>query len=112
VQVGTNGADPGDGVYHEYKPEQIAPEEYVVVGSDGIWDNLKDYMIYQIVVDPVTNLQSKADMLTKSASHFGKMANYDSPFYTKAKQQGVDYPKQGKLDDNAAIVAKIVKEEV
>jgi protein phosphatase PTC7 len=110
VQVGTNGADPTHGIAHEFTPEEVGPEEYVVVGSDGIWDNLKDFMIYQVVAEKGRSLEDKAKTLTAAAGHYGKQADYESPFHLKAKEMGIDYPKQGKLDDNAAIVAQIIRE--
>jgi len=27
------------------------PEEVIAIGTDGIWDNLHDYMIYQVIAD-------------------------------------------------------------
>lgn len=50
--------------------------------------------------------------MTAAANHYGKMGGYESPFYLKAKEMNREYPKQGKLDDNAAIVAQIVREVV
>ena len=74
-----------DGVYHEYKEGEVKGEEFLVVGSDGIWDNLKDHMIYQIVEKKGESLVKKAGTLTTAANHYGSMRNYESPFYTKAK---------------------------
>ena len=42
-------------------------------------------MIYQIVGAKVSSLQTKADTLTKGASHYGRSGNYESPFHLKAK---------------------------
>ena len=83
-----------------------------MVGSDGIWDNLMDFMIYQIVVEKGKSLEEKAGTITTASNHYGKMTNYESPFYLKAKEMSIDYPKQGKLDDTAVIVAQIIKQEL
>ena len=48
--------------------------------------------------------------MTAAAIHYGKMPDYESPFHLKAKEMKIDYPKQGKLDDTAVIVAQVVKE--
>lgn len=56
MQVGTNGANPEHGVYHEYQTGEVKEGEYLVVASDGIWDNLKDFMIYQVVTNKKDSL--------------------------------------------------------
>jgi len=66
-------------------------------------------MIYQVVAEKGRSLEEKAKTITAAANHYGKMGNYESPFHLKAKEMNIDYPKQGKLDDNAVIVAQIVR---
>lgn len=112
VQIGTNGADPLSGVLHNYKEGEILPEEVIAIGTDGIWDNLHDYMIYKVVADKEGDLKHKAKLLASLAERYGSAGNYESPFHLKAKEAGLNYPKQGKLDDNSIILAQVIKQEI
>lgn len=40
---------------------------------------------------------------------YGTSANYESPFYMKAKEANIEYPPIGKLDDNSVIITRIIK---
>jgi hypothetical protein len=110
VQIGTNGENPEKGMLHTYKPEEITSDELLVVASDGIWDNVKDYMIYDLTSTHEWTLTQRATEIAQLAKNFGLSSEYESPFYLKAKAAKLNYPKQGKLDDNSVIVAKIIKE--
>ncbi len=43
---------------------------------------------------------------------YSQQEEYESPFYLKAQEQGVRYPKQGKPDDVSIIIAQVIKEEL
>lgn len=85
MQIGTNGADPGDGVFHSFKPEDLSPGEIIVIGSDGIWDNLQHFMIYSLVSTKDTTLTAQAEQIASFAMRYGSASNYESPFHLKAK---------------------------
>lgn len=55
------------------------------MGSDGIWDNLHDYMIYEIIEQKEMSIEKKAESLTWCAHNLGSESNYKSPFHLKAK---------------------------
>ena len=82
----------------------------IVVASDGLWDNLSDYIIFEIGTTEEYTLAKRAEELATLAQYFGTRTDYESPFHLKAKEAGLEYPKHGKLDDNSVIVAKIIKE--
>ena len=67
-------------------------------------------MIYDIGTTEEYSLAKRAEEFAMLAQYFGTATDFESPFHLKAKEAGLEYPKQGKLDDNAVIVAKIIKE--
>lgn len=82
------------------------------MASDGLWDNVHHDAIFANLVNPDASLQEKAQALVTAAHRCGLRTGYSSPFYEKALKAKLKYPKQGKLDDNAVIIAKILREEL
>jgi serine/threonine protein phosphatase PrpC len=81
--VGTGGANPEHGVYHEFKPEEIDSADVIVVASDGIWDNLSSKTIYGLLEGQL--LSNAAKDIADFAIRMGTAIDYESPFYLKAK---------------------------
>ena len=82
-QVGTGGANPEHGVYHEFKPEELNNDDVIVAASDGIWDNLASRNIYGLIQGQ--QLSTAAKDIAEFAIRMGTAIDYESPFYLKAK---------------------------
>lgn len=103
-QVGTNGTDPAKALSYA---APVVAGDLVVVGSDGLFDNLSPDNIVKIVNNS-NGLSSKqiADLLLEKALECAYDQACTSPFSAQARQSGEDHPG-GKQDDTTVIVAYI-----
>lgn len=87
--------------------------DIVIIGTDGLFDNVFDEEIVQAVklirnnqnpnkMDP----KSISDALLARARETGESRNGDSPFSVKALQKGFFY-QGGKMDDMTVLVALV-----
>lgn len=83
------------------------PGDFVVLGTDGIWDNLPSGELKTIVSQAEDCMNKKAEHIANAASRFSQTENFPSPFYEKAKKFKFRVPKGGKKDDITAVVATI-----
>eukprot|EP01111_Echinosteliopsis_oligospora_P016435 TRINITY_DN6834_c0_g1_i1.p1 TRINITY_DN6834_c0_g1~~TRINITY_DN6834_c0_g1_i1.p1 ORF type:complete len:378 (-),score=107.92 TRINITY_DN6834_c0_g1_i1:562-1695(-) len=106
-QIGTGSAD---------KPEHsvryvvdIQPNDIVIVGSDGLWDNLYDSDIFEIIASANT---TDATALAQAIARHAEMVAVDkdiiSPFSKCARSNGYPFASGGKLDDITVLVGRIV----
>ena len=84
------------------------------MATDGVFDNLYDKDIEKCVkssfvgVDyPEYKLKEVSECVANKAFKLGNSRGYLSPFAKHAREQGINYPPQGKADDIAVIVAQI-----
>lgn len=106
-QIGTGSAD---------KPEHsvrivvdIQPNDLVIVGSDGLWDNLYDADIYEIIEScNSTEVTSIAQAIAKHAEMVAGDKDIISPFSKSARSNGYPFASGGKLDDITVLVGRIV----
>ena len=108
---------------------QIAPGDFVVMATDGLWDNLSTQEVLSISTEvlPTTfsnglhgpenaedvlqiTIKSVALSIAKKASERALQVQRDSPFSVKSKETGGNF-RGGKLDDITVICA-LVKENV
>ncbi len=109
-QVGTNGDPPNAAIMETH---DVKDKDLVIVGSDGLWDNVYDETILSIVNEKTLKDDGKifdcnnlATNLALLAEKYSLDTNYDSPFSRKAKAKGIDY-YGGKEDDITVIVSQI-----
>ena len=107
-QTGTEKTWPTKAFSTEHYVEN---NDIVVMGSDGIFDNLFDDDIIscletQIKNRKIENLQNASNCLSMSAEIKGYDPTYNSPFAIEAKAAGKKF-KGGKADDITVIVAQI-----
>jgi protein phosphatase PTC7 len=100
--------NPDKGVYKSYN---IQNNDIIIVGSDGVWDNLFDDQIIGIVEQNIENGILKdpkqlAEDIVNIASSFSIDEEYDSPFAIKAREHGL-LRHGGKQDDITVIVAQV-----
>jgi protein phosphatase PTC7 len=92
---------------------EVREGDIIVIGSDGLFDNLFDYEILDIVNahnNHASNEESLAEILAKTAELRSQSFNV-TPFRQTAYALGlVDDPNGGKLDDITVIVSKVIPE--
>jgi protein phosphatase PTC7 len=104
-QVGSHGDDPSLSMRLS---EQMASGDTVVVGSDGVWDNLPRSSI-QARAAGQGSLRTLADELACESYRRSLLKDYSSPFYEKAQANGVKCTKSGKMDDITVIAARVIQ---
>jgi protein phosphatase PTC7 len=104
-QIGTEGDDPA--LAEEYDI-QVHKNDVVILGSDGIWDNLFERQIIEIV-DSVQKAGGGPEVVAKElvrrANEMGLTKQGMSPFAKEAQRAGYDSYSGGKLDDATAVVS-------
>ena len=115
-QCGTGCELPWNAFDNEH--EVTAGKDFVVMGTDGLFDNLYDKDIegclqpgIKLVKDDefeLSNPEEVANCMAKKAYTLGKDGKYMSPFARGAFKSGYPYPG-GKEDDITVIVSQIVR---
>ncbi|KAK9767533.1 hypothetical protein K7432_002633 [Basidiobolus ranarum] len=113
-QLGTGSLDrPSDAQAFTVK---VQKGDIVILGSDGIYDNLSDEDILDIVLRSTSsslvniNPQKISDALAKQAKIVSEDSTFPSPFQDRAMQEGFYY-QGGKIDDISVLVALVVDVE-
>lgn len=86
--------------------QKVREGDILVVASDGLYDNMADSDLVNIVSseeDPMT----LAETLGTMASKRGIDKSFSSPFMMAAQKAGVNW-EGGKADDITVVVAKVV----
>jgi len=106
-QVGTHGDNPNSA---EVNAHNIQDGDIIVLGSDGLWDNLHRPQIIDLIKPYLQNNRSIknevgdiAEKISKEAERYSNMASYNSPFAQNAKNYHLYYDG-GKPDDITVIV--------
>ncbi|XP_021909923.1 probable protein phosphatase 2C 26 isoform X3 [Carica papaya] len=96
---------------------ELIEGDAVVMGSDGLFDNVFDHEIISTMGKPC-NVAEAAKALANLASYHSTDTNFDSPYSIEARTKGLDVPwwKKilgnkligGKLDDITVIVGQVV----
>ncbi|KAI3450286.1 hypothetical protein Pfo_006951 [Paulownia fortunei] len=94
---------------------ELMEEDSVVMGSDGLFDNVFDREIVS-AVSSCDNVSDAAKALANLAHNHSKDSSFDSPYSQEARAQGFDVPwwkkimgmklTGGKLDDITVIVGQ------
>ena len=106
-QVGTGGDDPAKA---DLKMHEVYHNDIIVVGTDGLFDNLFDVRIIELIKpfvrtsDSILDMALVAEIVAKEAEKFSKNQGYMSPFAKTARDHFYDYVG-GKPDDITVAVA-------
>lgn len=84
----------------------VEPGDLVIVGSDGLFDNMHEESITSIV-GVHTNIDEIADRLAKLASINANNVSFMSPFAVNALRYGYTGMIGGKLDDITVVVGVV-----
>ena len=90
--------------------------DIIILGSDGLWDNLHRPMIVEMVkpfvkwndenkYGMIEDVSLVAEMLAKEAERYSYIQSHMSPFAESARAHGYEYAIGGKPDDITVIVA-------
>lgn len=91
-------------------------KDIIVVGSDGLFDNLYDIKIIELLRpflrdrDDILDPTLVAELIAKEAEKFSYNQSYVSPFAKGAREHFFDYAG-GKPDDITVVVAQIMLSE-
>ena len=110
-QIGTGGDDPERA---ELKVHEVAHNDILVVGTDGLFDNMYDEKIKQLIEphlnerrdDLMEDPKAVANVIADEAEKLSNIPNYLSPFAKAAKQYNYEF-MGGKQDDITVAVAQI-----
>lgn len=110
-QVGTNGDSPESG---EVFPHNVQHLDILVLGTDGLWDNLHRHKVVNIIntrtrdrgLDIHKDVESLALQIAQEAESHSLRTRYISPFAESAKAHGYQY-FGGKPDDVTVIVGQV-----
>lgn len=103
-QLGTDSEDGlamGQNVQHK-----LRKDDWVVVATDGLYDNVADEDIAQIATTE-TDAMRLAERLGDLAAERSVDKGFESPFMRAAKQAGVEWVG-GKADDITVVAARVV----
>jgi serine/threonine protein phosphatase PrpC len=93
-QVGTNGNDPAEA---DVMAHEVEPNDIFVLASDGLFDNLYEPDIINIIrpfiknSDTILDPELVADMIASKAEEMSKIPDYQSPFSKDAHNHFVDF---------------------
>lgn len=97
---------------------KLMEKDIVVMGSDGLFDNVYDREIVSTVASN-RNVTEAAKALARLARDHSMDPGFDSPYSSEARTKGVDVPDWkkmlgmkltgGKLDDITVVVAEVIK---
>lgn len=102
-QVGTNGDDP---IMAVNSTHPTSAGDLLIVASDGLFDNMFDEAIVDMVNKNRDSVKSIAEELVKRAFALSIRKDYDSPFAIHARKYGMDFTG-GKNDDITVIVGRV-----
>jgi protein phosphatase PTC7 len=103
-QVGTKGNHPTLANKLEFG---ASAGDFLVMGSDGLWDNLHKYELKSMLAQKGMALKNIAERIANTSFRYSQAKNYASPFYEKAKKAKFNVQMEGKEDDISVIVASV-----
>ena len=108
-QVGTSGDDPSSADIHVH---EIYHNDILVIGTDGLFDNLFDVRIVELIKpfirgrDDILDPDLLAEIIANEAEKFSRNQSYMSPFAKSAREAFYDYIG-GKQDDITVAVCQV-----
>ena len=105
--MGVGGDNPDLSLYSEH---EVKDKDILVLGSDGLWDNLYDSKVIDLIrpfirdTDEILDPELVAEVIATEAERLSMQRAYFSPFAKHAKKAYTDF-MGGKPDDITVIVA-------
>lgn len=106
-QIGTGSADKPQ--HSQRITVEVQPGDLVITGTDGLWDNLFDEDIIEVVANAASNDPATiAQLIARQAHLVANDKDIISPFSKSARSNGYPLATGGKLDDITVIVGRVV----
>ncbi len=115
-QLGTASPDtPADG---DYVFVDVQPDDTIITGSDGVWDNLWEHEVLGLLGCPLlagtknspaerAPVETIARMIATAAQRRGADNAFFSPFTEHARRAGMNNCLGGKLDDTTVVLTRV-----
>jgi protein phosphatase PTC7 len=105
-QIGTGSADKP---HHSQRITiDVQPDDLIILGTDGLWDNLFDEDIIDVVANAPSDPATIAQQIARQAHIVANDKDIISPFSKSARSNGYPLATGGKLDDITVLVARVV----
>ncbi|VFQ94544.1 unnamed protein product [Cuscuta campestris] len=85
---------------------EVRPGDVIVMATDGLFDNVKDELVAELVGGGADAPGKVAERLAKEALKIAKSKDVETPIALEARKAGIEY-SGGKYDDITVIVAYI-----
>lgn len=105
-QIGTGSADKPQ--HSQRLTVEVQPGDLIIAGTDGLWDNLFDEDILEIVANASNDPATIAQHIARQAHIVANDKDIISPFSKSARSNGYPLATGGKLDDITVIVGRVV----
>jgi protein phosphatase PTC7 len=106
-QIGTGSADKPQ--HAQRITVEVQPGDLIIVGTDGLWDNLFDEDILEVVANAGTNDPATIGQhIARQAHIVANDKDILSPFSKSARSNGYPLATGGKLDDITVLVGRVV----
>lgn len=103
-QVGTAGNHPSSANKFDVSS---STGDFIVLGSDGLWDNLHKYELKSMLEQRGNSLKNIVERIANTSFRYSQAKSYASPFYEKAKKAKLSAQMEGKEDDITVVVASV-----
>jgi len=105
-QIGTGSADKPQ--HSQRITVEVQPDDLIILGTDGLWDNLFDDDIIEVVANAPSDPATIAQLIARQAHIVANDKDVISPFSKSARSNGYPLATGGKLDDITVLVARVV----
>jgi len=105
-QIGTGSADKPE--HSQRIAVEVQPGDLIIAGTDGLWDNLFDDDILEVVANAPNDPATIAQLIARQAHVVANDKDIISPFSKSARSNGYPLATGGKLDDITVMVGRVV----
>jgi protein phosphatase PTC7 len=105
-QIGTGSADKPE--HSQRIAVEVQPGDLIITGTDGLWDNLFDDDIIEVVANAPNDPATIAQLIARQAHVVANDKDIISPFSKSARSNGYPLATGGKLDDITVMVGRVV----
>lgn len=105
-QIGTGSADKPQ--HSQRITVEVQPDDLIILGTDGLWDNLFDEDILEVVANAPSDPATIAQLIARQAHIVANDKDIISPFSKSARSNGYPLATGGKLDDITVLCARVV----
>lgn len=105
-QIGTGSADKPQ--HSQRINVDVQPGDLIIIGTDGLWDNLFDEDILEIIANAPSDPATIAQLIARQAHIVANDKDILSPFSKSARSNGYPLATGGKLDDITVVVGRVV----